>query len=555
MIYKTRNSSAKPNRSHRPGLNQVRIGLRLWIAVLSTCAPFALSCTNLPTLALPFTPVSPRMVASPSDSPQRTLGSTARARAYQEGLFSGLSEDDRSRKQKKIRSAFSLLRATTDQFYQDMFHHPDLKLRSAQMALSPQKKYFETMISADNHIENFSWLPISASTTINSDPSGPFELTRDDYDEAVIGQWHFDIVRLLASIQVLARENGYSPTEIQAATTIAALWFVQTIEELSQVEMTSQPQKEELISATWTTKAKFLNSSLDEIRTYPADRALKKWTIQQFEKQAPRFRDDSSQPKLTQQIAALERRSPIYDQVLNALLEYEKRTRQNWDFPDDYFKVLDVAHRFNAGVGSLGTPRFYVLIKGSQRPVILDLKAIPEPAYFPYLSPEQRQAYKQQFGENHALRAQFSHSLMGKDQDPHSGWLYLDAELSPKYFAVQEISPYRGGFPSEKMKIPSATLTAQEREQSSANLYDAAKTLGIVTVLGQNRAHRAIAKTAGESHGQKSFAHLAAEIIHTYERRFNVKFTADLEQLSATYARIINEDFELLVKTGVLEGR
>ena len=43
---------------------------------------------------------------------------------------------------------------------------------------------------------------------------------------------------------------------------------------------------------------------------------------------------------------------------------YQQTLTGGLDPDDDYFRVLDVARRLNAGTGSLGTPRFYVLIDG-----------------------------------------------------------------------------------------------------------------------------------------------------------------------------------------------
>ena len=46
-----------------------------------------------------------------------------------------------------------------------------------------------------------------------------------------------------------------------------------------------------------------------------------------------------------------------------------------WD--DRFFTVLDVAGRVGSGIGSFGVDRFYVLIRGEDKPVILDVKYEP----------------------------------------------------------------------------------------------------------------------------------------------------------------------------------
>jgi uncharacterized protein (DUF2252 family) len=55
-----------------------------------------------------------------------------------------------------------------------------------------------------------------------------------------------------------------------------------------------------------------------------------------------------------------------------------------WD--DDFFSVLDVAGRVGSGIGSFGVDRFYVLLKGDGRSVILDVKYEPVSAVMTILN-------------------------------------------------------------------------------------------------------------------------------------------------------------------------
>lgn len=60
-----------------------------------------------------------------------------------------------------------------------------------------------------------------------------------------------------------------------------------------------------------------------------------------------------------------------------------------WD--TDYFRVKSVARRLAAGTGSLGTPRFYLLIEGPSADqdddVILDVKRQGTPTAHAYITP------------------------------------------------------------------------------------------------------------------------------------------------------------------------
>jgi uncharacterized protein (DUF2252 family) len=69
-----------------------------------------------------------------------------------------------------------------------------------------------------------------------------------------------------------------------------------------------------------------------------------------------------------------------------------------WD--DEFFSVLDVAGRVGSGIGSFGVDRFYVLLRGDDRPVILDVKYEPVSAVTTILaemSPDKKAWYENLF--------------------------------------------------------------------------------------------------------------------------------------------------------------
>src|SRR5690606_7049812 len=69
--------------------------------------------------------------------------------------------------------------------------------------------------------------------------------------------------------------------------------------------------------------------------------------------------------------------------------EYVTRTAGGLARIAGYFTIKDIAGRVNAGMGSLGTPRYYVLIEGAGGGAgddrILDVKRQAEPSGYPYL--------------------------------------------------------------------------------------------------------------------------------------------------------------------------
>lgn len=73
-----------------------------------------------------------------------------------------------------------------------------------------------------------------------------------------------------------------------------------------------------------------------------------------------------------------------------------------------YFYIKDIAKRLNAGTGSLGKERYYVLIEGPSTSqdddVILDMKLQSAPTPYTYLGASTQTKYNSDFGSNHARR-------------------------------------------------------------------------------------------------------------------------------------------------------
>jgi uncharacterized protein (DUF2252 family) len=144
---------------------------------------------------------------------------------------------------------------------------------------------------------------------------------------------------------------------------------------------------------------------------------------------------------------------------------------------DRYFKVKDVAFRLRAGTGSLGTPRFYVLIRGGnsghlKHYRILDVKLQSEPTPYQYLDEETRNKYKKDYGENHALRHAEAYRKLTYRTDRFLGWMHLESLTvsdgenehdASGYYSVRERSPFKEAFPCEA--LDTRTAFAEMAEQ------------------------------------------------------------------------------------------
>jgi uncharacterized protein (DUF2252 family) len=146
-----------------------------------------------------------------------------------------------------------------------------------------------------------------------------------------------------------------------------------------------------------------------------------------------------------------------------------------------YFQVLDIARRLEAGTGSLGTDRFYVVVRGARNDPdearILDVKRQGEPSLLGALPAAEREAFRRRFGATGAgCRVAAGHRALLSRVDDHLGCL---SALGGS-FSVRERSPWKATF--DTTTLTSATrlrnLAAQWAMLTAAAHARASRDLG-----------------------------------------------------------------------------
>lgn len=126
------------------------------------------------------------------------------------------------------------------------------------------------------------------------------------------------------------------------------------------------------------------------------------------------------------------------------------------DAPSSYWTIKDVARRLNAGTGSTGKNRYYVLIEGPTRDpnddVILDVKQGGRPVPFAFFSGARLSQYKSWFPslESEGVRHDVAYRALSVDTDRHVGYMLLPLVIpelkisTPKFvYFVRERNPYK----------------------------------------------------------------------------------------------------------------
>ena len=331
------------------------------------------------------------------------------------GWNKGLESSLRNGKFKKMaRSPYYFFRGTNHLYWR--YFSGDKRLKK----FSPRRA--QTWIQADLHAYNYG---------IYSDNEGKLIYGLNDFDEACIANYQFDLWRMAASMVLIARENEFFANEevVTFINSFSAAYVDLVLEYLEK-------GKEALYQVTKKNAYGKLDETMEQVEKKESRKEmLQKWTTGDEENLV----FDLNYEKLR----ALEQEKAI--EIKQALSAYLQTLHSREGFNESYFEVLDIARRISSGTGSYGTPRYYILIKGSEEGKyeqrILDAKLQQKPSPYLFLSHKFRKKYDEQF-KNEGQRHKKAYLALNCYTDKHLGWL----ELSEGVFSVRERSPYKAYF-------------------------------------------------------------------------------------------------------------
>ncbi len=258
----------------------------------------------------------------------------------------------------------------------------------------------------------------------------------DDFDDALVADYQYDVWRFAVSMVLDAKENNHL-SDAQITSGLHA--FAENYLTHLVVYSPDDHEKETHYTAenTYGSLSKFLKKHSEKQNRH---KMLTKWT-NAGTSETFRYESEKLEP-LTFEEKAL---------FIEAIQQYRHTISGEISETDDtHFEVKDIAKRLWAGTGSLGEPRYYVLLNGDESThfdnVILDIKCQNAPTAFAFLSQEEIDEYNQNF-ENHAQRHAEAFKALAEHPDNYLGWL----KLGNDWFSVRERSPLKGDFPTEKL--------------------------------------------------------------------------------------------------------
>ncbi|MFZ3571078.1 DUF2252 domain-containing protein [Streptomyces sp. BH097] len=307
---------------------------------------------------------------------------------------------------KMAASAFAFYRGTACLFYGDVEREqhggPFLDERTSRV-----------WIHGDLHAENFGTY---------MDSTGRLIFNVNDFDEAYVGPFTWDLKRFAASVALIGYSKALSDEQITDLVRTYAAAYRERIHALA-----TGAKRDEVPPFTLDTAEGPLLEALRDARSLTRFGLLESMTeIRDFER---RFAEGGGSIELD--AATRYKVLAAFDGYLETLPE------ASLSRPDSY-RVKDVVGRRGIGIGSAGLPSYNILLEGNsdalENDVVIYMKQAQTPAVSRHITDPAVRAYFQHEGH----RTVISQRALQAHADPWLGWTELDGAGQ----LVAEISPY-----------------------------------------------------------------------------------------------------------------
>lgn len=291
-----------------------------------------------------------------------------------------------------------------------------------------------TVMDGDAHVSNFGMYGTPQREVV-------FDL--NDFDEAVVGPWEWDLKRLAASVNVAGRSNGLNSHERANAVKrcvegyrfnarrlqsmgVMDIWYLHAYPGRDNPIAKADPKSKAVIRKT-------LSKAL-----HTDNRALLSKVCDREGEGAWAFRD--APPVLTRVDKTTKQK------VIDSLESYARTLSRERRIMLNRYHVVDVAHRV-VGVGSVGTRAYLVLLfgNGDDDPLFLQVKEAATPAHAPFLP-----ALGKEMAHN-GWRVIVGQRALQASSDPMLGYTTIDG----RDFYVRQMKNLKASIPIEWLTGPS----------------------------------------------------------------------------------------------------
>jgi uncharacterized protein (DUF2252 family) len=348
---------------------------------------------------------------------------TAEVVAQVTSANAALSAADRAEKYAAMEaSPFAFFRGSNHLYWRDLGSSPQL----AQFGGAPVTR---TFLAGDQHVDNFGAF---------DDDQGDVVYAINDTDEAVLADYQLDLWRTAVSLLLVARANRLSTAD----QTTALDAFTEAYLDAMATYASSSAETSRKFRSTNTYG--LLDDFLADVGASSSRaKMLSAWTVLVA---GVRRLDTAGNFDLAAVTPAID------TDVRNHMASYRASLSGGVTFPASFFTVKSVARRLHAGLGSLGTTRYYVLIEGATTSQsddrILDVKAQAAPSAAPWIAAAAWTQTLQVCGGNHAVRSALASKALGYRVDDLLGTTTL---ADGKPYSLRERSPFKDTFDTTEL--------------------------------------------------------------------------------------------------------
>jgi len=268
-------------------------------------------------------------------------------------------------------------------------------------------------IHGDLHVENF-------GTYLNSDGRLVFDV--NDFDEAYIGHFSWDLRRFAASLALMGWQKALPESDIRALIGK----YVRSY--LAQVDHYVTSETDDDFALYLHNTEGPVHERLVKARGYRRAGLLDKVT--RMEEESRVFREDAT----TRRLGKAEERTVLkaFDDYLATIPESKKFDREL------FYEVRDVVGKSGFGIGSAGLPAYNVLVEGYSQALDNDVVLSMKQANVPALSRFVETSDVERFFDHEGHRTVVSQRALQVHTDPLLGYTSMDGVG----YVVSEVSPY-----------------------------------------------------------------------------------------------------------------
>ncbi|MBV2355648.1 DUF2252 domain-containing protein [Streptomyces sp. J2-1] len=382
---------------------------------------------------------------------------------------------------KMAASAFAFYRGTACLFYHDL---------AAERRGGPylDERTSRVWVHGDLHAENFGTY---------MDASGRLVFNVNDFDEAYVGPFTWDLKRFAASVALLGYAKALSDAQITELITVYAEAYRERVRALA-----TGAKDDEMPPFTLDSAEGPLLDALRDARAQTRFGLLESMTeIRDFER---RFAPGGGSVELD--AATRYKVLAAFDGYLETLPETSLAR------PDSY-RVKDVVGRRGIGIGSAGLPSYNILLEGHsdalENDVVIYIKQAQTPAVSRHITDPAVAGYF--LHEGH--RTVISQRALQAHADPWLGWTELDGQGQ----LVAEVSPYAVDLDWSDLDDPEEiAAVVADLGRATASMHAAADDQSGESLVPFSTERAIDAVLAADEEG---FAPLLVDFAHSYGAR------------------------------------